>query len=119
MIRVRTAYSFRSAAGKIEEVMSALKEKGYSTAPITDRASAFGWSKWSKLAAKEGMRPIFGVELAVTDQTPALVRLALDVGLAGLPLGIERVELEVEVMLGGLAGVDRAAHDFLGGTSHG
>jgi hypothetical protein len=32
--------------------------------------------------------------------------LALDVGLASLALGIERVELEVEIMLGRLAGVD-------------
>src|ERR1700730_4461215 len=36
------------------------------------------------------------------------MRLALDVGLAGLALGIERIELEVEVMLGGFARVDRA-----------
>jgi hypothetical protein len=43
------------------------------------------------------------------DQPPALVGLALDVGLAGLALGIQRVELEVEIMLGGFAGVDGAA----------
>src|ERR1700693_5471158 len=43
------------------------------------------------------------------DQPPALVGLALDVGLAGLALGIQRVELEVEIMLGGFAGVDRTA----------
>lgn len=70
MIRVRTAFSFRNAAGKIDEVMSALKEKGYTSAPITDRASAFGWARWTKLAEKEGLRPVYGVELAVTDQTP-------------------------------------------------
>src|SRR6476619_6381444 len=38
--------------------------------------------------------------------------LTLDVGLAGLPLGIKRVELEVEIMLGRFAGVDRAAEEF-------
>lgn len=37
------------------------------------------------------------------------MRLALDVGLAGLPLGIERVEGEIEIMLGRFARVDRAA----------
>ena len=37
--------------------------------------------------------------------------LALDVGLAGLALGIERVEGKVEVMLGRLAGVDGAARE--------
>src|SRR3989442_16026378 len=44
--------------------------------------------------------------------------LALDVGLAGFSLGIERVELEVEVMLGRLAGVDRAAKDLSFGWLH-
>ena len=34
------------------------------------------------------------------------MRLALDIGLAGLALGVERVELLVEAMLGRLAGVD-------------
>ena len=38
--------------------------------------------------------------------------LALDIGLAGLALGIERVEGEVEIMLGRFAGVDRAALRF-------
>ena len=70
MIRVRTSYSFRQAAGKIDDVMMALQEKGYSIAPITDRASAFGWAKWTKLSEKLNMRPVYGVELAVTDQTP-------------------------------------------------
>jgi hypothetical protein len=37
------------------------------------------------------------------------MRLALDIGLAGLALGIERVEFEIEIVLGRFAGVDRAA----------
>src|SRR6202023_3975674 len=37
------------------------------------------------------------------------MRLALDIGLAGFPLGIERVEFEIEVVFGRFAGVDRAA----------
>jgi hypothetical protein len=40
------------------------------------------------------------------------MRLALDIGLAGLVLGIERVEFEVEIVLGRFAGVDRAALGF-------
>src|ERR1700730_9064481 len=40
------------------------------------------------------------------------MRLALDIGLAGFPLGIERVEFEIEIMLGRFAGVDRAALGF-------
>ena len=44
--------------------------------------------------------------------------LALDIGLAGLPLGIEGVELEVEIMLGRFAGVDRAAENLAFGLLH-
>ena len=40
---------------------------------------------------------------------PALRGLALDIGLAGLPLGVERIELLIQAMLGGFAGVDGAA----------
>ncbi len=39
---------------------------------------------------------------------PALVPLALDEGLAGLALGMQRVELLLQPLLGGFAGVDRA-----------
>jgi integrase len=37
------------------------------------------------------------------------LRLALDIGLTSLALGIERVKLEVEIMLTRLAGIDRTA----------
>ena len=59
------------------------------------------------------------VIVAVVDQAPALMRLALDVGLAGLALRVERVEFEVEIMLGRFAGVDRAAQQFLDRALHG
>ena len=48
------------------------------------------------------------VVVEVAHRDPALVLLAGDVGLAGLALGIERVELLLEPLLGGLAGVDGA-----------
>jgi hypothetical protein len=41
-----------------------------------------------------GKRPVV---IAVGNKAPAFVRLALDVGLAGLALSVERVELEIEV----------------------
>jgi hypothetical protein len=50
------------------------------------------------------------------DEPPALWHLALDIGLAGLALSVERVEREVEVMLGRLASVDGAASN---GSVHG
>jgi DNA polymerase III alpha subunit len=70
-MRVRTGYSFRTAAGMIEDVLERVREVGYPAAPISDRASTFGWVRWNKLCKKSGLRPIFGVELAVTDSLMA------------------------------------------------
>lgn len=71
MLKVRTGYSFRQATGHLEEVISRLKEIGAKEAPITDQASTFGWVRWRKLAEKSGLRPVFGVELAVSNSISA------------------------------------------------
>ena len=47
--------------------------------------------------------------VVIADQHPAFGALAGDIGLAGLALGIEAVELLLEPFLGGLPGVDGAA----------
>src|SRR6266446_2205076 len=79
------------------------------------------WSKSSTSLAKSasergaGQAPIV---IPGPDQPPALVCLTLYVCLAGLPLGVERVELQVEIMFGGFAGVDRAAGGFSGSGLH-
>ena len=65
-MRIRTGYSFRTAVGSLENTMKHLKVIGATYAPISDRASTFGFNRWSKLAAKNELKPIFGVELAVT-----------------------------------------------------
>lgn len=67
-MRTRTGYSFRTAFGHLNEVMAQLDTD---FAPITDRASTFGWTKWAKLCKKSGKRPVYGVELAVTDSPGA------------------------------------------------
>jgi DNA polymerase III alpha subunit len=66
MPRIRTGYSFRAAAGKLDDVIARLKDCEYPAAPMTDRASTFGWVKWDKVVRKAGMKPVFGVELAVS-----------------------------------------------------
>src|SRR5437764_1024386 len=68
--------------------------------------------------AVEGSTGEGAIVIAVGDQAPALVGLTLYICLAGLPLGIERVELEIEVMLGRLARVDRASEHLLWGAIH-
>lgn len=65
-VRIRTGYSFRSAVGRLEDVAARLQEIELSCAPITDTASTFGWVKWEKIAKKANLRPVFGVELAVS-----------------------------------------------------
>lgn len=70
-MRVRTGYSFRQAVGSLEATMDRIKELGWSAAPISDRASAFGFGRWKKLAEKAGLKPIYGVELAVTESPNA------------------------------------------------
>lgn len=65
-VRIRTGYSFRCATGMLTDVMQRLVECKYSAAPITDRASTFGYVRWSKLAVKNNLPAVFGVELAVT-----------------------------------------------------
>ena len=67
MPRIRTGYSFRAAAGILEDVMARIKECEFSCAPITDRASTFGFNKWSKLCAKNDIKPVYGIELAVAE----------------------------------------------------
>ena len=49
------------------------------------------------------------IVVLVRQRDPALGALALDVGQPRLALGVEGVELLLQPLLGGLAGVDRAA----------
>lgn len=65
-MRIRTGYSFRSATGKLPDVIARLKEIGETVAVMTDTSSTFGWVRWRKAAEKAGLRPVYGVELAVT-----------------------------------------------------
>ena len=48
------------------------------------------------------------VVISLRKANPALMALALDVGLASLALGVQRVELLFEALLGGFTGIDGA-----------
>src|SRR6267142_1334246 len=58
------------------------------------------------------------IVIAGTNQSPAGMGLALDVGGGGLVLRVQRVELLVETVLGGDTGIDRTADGFDGGSLH-
>jgi hypothetical protein len=61
---------------------------------------------------------IGGVVIMLGEGPPALRGLTLYIGLAGIPLGIERIELQFQAMLGGFAGVDGAAQRFCRTSGH-
>jgi hypothetical protein len=56
------------------------------------------------------------------DDNPALMALTLYIGLTGLPLGMQRVEILLKTFLRGLSSVDSASQRFwflnLGRSSH-
>src|SRR6516164_1819319 len=58
------------------------------------------------------------VVVAAGDQPPAFVRLALYICLAGLALGVERVEGQLEIVLGRLTRIDGAARELADGSVH-
>jgi DNA polymerase III alpha subunit len=64
-VKIRSGYSFRAAVGKLPEIQDRLKALGWSAAPLADRNSTFGFRRWRDLSLKNGLRPVFGVELAV------------------------------------------------------
>lgn len=60
------------------DVISRLKEINYPCAPISDTGSTFGFNKFTKLAKAQGLRPIYGVELAVSVRVLGQDRPVLD-----------------------------------------
>lgn len=68
-MRTRTGFSFRNAVGHLPDVISRLQELKWKVAPISDTNSTFGFNRWTKAAKKAGLRPIYGVELAVATAT--------------------------------------------------
>ena len=58
-LKCRTEYSFRTAYGRPEEVLAV------GGAGICDRSGTWGHVQFAKAAKKAGVKPIFGVELAV------------------------------------------------------
>lgn len=64
-IRLRTGYSFKTAFGPLDKCVQRLKDIGLEYAPITDRNSTHGHTRWTKLCKEAGLRPAYGVELGV------------------------------------------------------
>ena len=63
---VRTGYSFKTAVGHLETVVARAKEIGCTALAMADRASTYGYVRFTKICEKAGLRPVYGVELGVT-----------------------------------------------------
>ena len=64
----RTEYSFRNAAGKLDEILALNPEAKASG--ICDKHGTWGHPSWQRACKKKGIKPIFGVELVcVTDSS--------------------------------------------------
>lgn len=63
---IRTGYSFGAAVGDIDEVLDRIKSMGWTHAPIADRNSTFGFSKWTAGCKERGLIPVYGVEIGVS-----------------------------------------------------
>lgn len=63
---VTTGHSFRTAYGSVENVIGRLKALECFYAPIADIASTWAFTEWNKEASKNGLKPIFAVQIAVT-----------------------------------------------------
>lgn len=68
---VRTGYSFRDSIGKIESVVSRLKQLGYSHGSIADVGGCWGHTSWRDECLKQGLKPVYGVQLAVSPNPSA------------------------------------------------
>jgi DNA polymerase III alpha subunit len=63
-LRIRTEFSFRRAYGKLADVTLLLQTQQVTAAALTD-GGTWGHVKWAKACKTAGIKPIFGVELAV------------------------------------------------------
>lgn len=63
-MRIRTGFSFHHSVGHLDEVADRLQALGYEYAPISDRRSTFGFTRWNELCQERGLKPVFGVELS-------------------------------------------------------
>ncbi len=64
-LKVRSAYSLTEGANKVDKIVSLAKDAGMPAVAVTDRNNLFGALEFSQYAAKAGIQPIVGVDLAL------------------------------------------------------
>jgi len=64
-LKVRSAYSLTEGANKVDKIVSLAKDARMPAVAVTDRNNLFGALEFSQYAAKAGIQPIVGVDLAI------------------------------------------------------
>ncbi|MFJ3594728.1 DNA polymerase III subunit alpha [Streptomyces sp. NPDC090231] len=70
-LHVASGYSARFGASHPHALVDRAAERGIETLAITDRDTVTGAVRFAKAAAKSGVRPVFGVDIAVAPHAPA------------------------------------------------
>ncbi|MER6537862.1 PHP domain-containing protein, partial [Streptomyces sp900105755] len=69
-LHVASGYSARYGASQPERLVQRAAERGMSALALTDRDTVTGTVRFAQACAKEGVRPVFGVDLAVEALAP-------------------------------------------------
>ena len=69
-LNIKTEFSFGSVFGHINEIVQKIKELGFKRAGICDLENSFGFVRWQDACTKAGIKPVFGVSLAVVSSIP-------------------------------------------------
>jgi DNA polymerase III subunit alpha len=64
-LKVRSAYSLTEGANKVDKVVALAKENAMPAVAVTDRNNLFGALEFAQYAAKAGIQPIVGCDLAI------------------------------------------------------
>ncbi|MFF5365154.1 DNA polymerase III subunit alpha [Streptomyces scabiei] len=70
-LRVASGYSARYGASHPEQLVRRAAERGMSALALTDRDTVTGAVRFAQACAKDGIRPLFGVDLAVEALAPS------------------------------------------------
>ncbi|MFF4708238.1 DNA polymerase III subunit alpha [Streptomyces sp. NPDC001288] len=71
-VHVASGYSARYGASHPEQLVRRAAERGMSALALTDRDTVTGAVRFAQACAKDGVRPVFGIDLAVEALAPAL-----------------------------------------------
>ncbi|MEV7149382.1 DNA polymerase III subunit alpha [Streptomyces sp. NPDC093084] len=70
-VHVASGYSARYGASSPEQLVRRAAERGMSALALTDRDTVTGAVRFARACAKDGVRPVFGIDLAVAALAPA------------------------------------------------